>query len=73
MTTTFIMFTSDNGGSEPVEMNRFAGQAATKEQTQKFLAGFNNSVPNVGNSNSLVNYGAWGSDTLCSLRYLISS
>lgn len=58
---TIIIFASDNAGSEPVDMNIFAGQAATKEQTLKFLAGFNNSVPNVGNSNSLVNYGAWGS------------
>jgi arylsulfatase len=58
---TIIIFASDNAGSEPVDMNIFAGQAATKEQTQKFLAGFNNSIPNVGNSNSLVNYGAWGS------------
>lgn len=58
---TIIIFASDNAGSEPVDMNIFAGQAATKEQTQKFLAGFNNSVPNIGNSNSLVNYGAWGS------------
>lgn len=58
---TIIIFASDNAGSEPVDMNIFAGQAATKEQTQKFLARFNNSIPNVGNSNSLVNYGAWGS------------
>jgi arylsulfatase len=58
---TIIIFASDNAGSEPVDMNIFAGQAATKEQTQKFLAGFNNSIPNVGNANSLVNYGAWGS------------
>jgi arylsulfatase len=58
---TIIIFASDNAGSEPVDMNTFAGQAATKEQTQKFLAGFNNSIPNVGNANSLVNYGAWGS------------
>jgi arylsulfatase len=58
---TIIIFASDNAGSEPVDMNVFAGQAATKEQTQKFLAGFNNSVPNIGNANSLVNYGVWGS------------
>jgi len=58
---TMIIFASDNAGSEPVDMNKFAGQAATKEQTQKFLAGFNNSIPNIGNGNSLVNYGSWGS------------
>lgn len=58
---TLIIFASDNAGSEPIDMKTFAGQAATKEQTQKFLAGFNNTVPNIGNANSLVNYGAWGS------------
>lgn len=58
---TIIIFASDNAGSEPVDMNIFAGQAATKEETQKFLAGFNNSIPNIGNANSLVNYGLWGS------------
>lgn len=58
---TIIIFASDNAGSEPVDMNIFAGQAATKEQTKEFMAGFNNSIPNVGNSNSLVNYGVWGS------------
>jgi arylsulfatase len=58
---TIIIFASDNAGSEPVDMNTFAGQAATKEETQKFLAAFNNSVSNIGNADSLVNYGAWGS------------
>ncbi|HEY7109114.1 MAG TPA: arylsulfatase [Nitrososphaeraceae archaeon] len=58
---TLIIFASDNGGSEPVDMETFAGQAATKEETEKFLAGFNNSVENIGNADSLVNYGAGGS------------
>lgn len=59
---TIIIFASDNAGSEPVDMNQFAGQAAkNQEQTQEFLARFNNSVPNIGNANSLVNYGTWGS------------
>lgn len=58
---TLIIFASDNGGSEPVDMKIFAGQAATEEETEKFLAGFNNSVENIGNANSLINYGAWGS------------
>jgi arylsulfatase len=58
---TLIMFASDNAGSEPVDMTIFAGQATTKEETQKFLAGFNNTVSNIGNANSLVNYGIWGS------------
>ena len=30
------------------------------EEANKFIAEFNNTVPNIGNANSLVNYGAWG-------------
>ena len=30
------------------------------KELNKFIAEFNNTVPNIGNANSLVNYGAWG-------------
>ena len=55
---TLIVFTSDNGSSEPIEMKNLA--TAGVEAANKFIAGFNNTVPNIGNANSLVNYGAWG-------------
>jgi arylsulfatase A-like enzyme len=57
---TLIMFTSDNGSSEPIEMKNMAATGVTIDQANKFYAGFNNTVPNIGNADSLVNYGAWG-------------
>lgn len=57
---TLIMFTSDNGSSEPIDMRNMAATGATIEEANKFYDGFNNTVPNIGNANSLVNYGAWG-------------
>lgn len=55
---TLIMFTSDNGNSEPIEMKNLATVGV--EEANKFFNTFNNSAANIGNSNSLVNYGAWG-------------
>jgi len=55
---TLIMFTSDNGSSEPTEMKNLTSVGV--EEANKFYAGFNNTVPNIGNANSLVNYAAWG-------------
>ena len=57
---TLIMFTSDNGSSEPIEMKNMAATGVTIDEANKFYAGFNNTVPNIGNADSLVNYGAWG-------------
>jgi arylsulfatase A-like enzyme len=57
---TLIMFTSDNGSSEPIDMKNMAATGITIEEANKFSAGFNNTVPNIGNADSLVNYGAWG-------------
>jgi arylsulfatase A-like enzyme len=55
---TLIVFTSDNGSSEPVEMKNLA--TAGVEEANKFYNAFNNSAANIGNADSLVNYGAWG-------------
>jgi arylsulfatase len=57
---TLIMFTSDNGSSEPVEMKDLALGSVTNAEAEAFVNTFNNTVPNIGNANSLVNYGAWG-------------
>jgi arylsulfatase len=57
---TLIMFTSDNGSSEPVEMKDLALGHVTSAQAEAFVNKFNNNVSNIGNANSLVNYGAWG-------------
>jgi arylsulfatase A-like enzyme len=55
---TIIIFTSDNGSSEPIEMKNLATIGIPLAEANKFYAGFNNSVSNIGNANSLVNYGA---------------
>jgi arylsulfatase A-like enzyme len=57
---TLIIFTSDNGSSEPVEMKNLALGHVTTAQAEAFVNNFNNTVSNIGNANSLVNYGAWG-------------
>jgi arylsulfatase A-like enzyme len=57
---TLIIFTSDNGSSEPVEMKNLALGHVTTAEAEAFVNKFNNSVSNIGNANSLVNYGAWG-------------
>ena len=55
---TLIIFTSDNGSSEPIEIRDLATVGV--EEANKFFDTFNNTVPNIGNADSLVNYGAWG-------------
>jgi len=58
---TFIMFTSDNGTSEPFEISLFrymTGVNVTKGVENLQLV--NNSLANLGNRNSDFNYGAWG-------------
>jgi len=57
---TLIIFTSDNGGSEPFPASNLAIPGITLEQSNTFAAKFNNSVSNIGNANSLVNYADWG-------------
>ena len=58
---TFIMFTSDNGSSEPFEIALFQyASGFDPTHAKQFVAGINNSLSNLGNPNSDFNYGAWG-------------
>src|SRR5215211_278179 len=60
---TLIVFTSDNARSEPVQFplgGAFAS-AVNKTALPSFFKNVNNTLPNLGNSTSTLNYGAWGS------------
>lgn len=57
---TIIIFTSDNGGSEPFPASNLAISGISLEQSNAFAAKFNYSLANIGNANSLVNYADWG-------------
>ena len=50
---TLIVFTCDNGSSEPIEMKNLATVGV--EEANKFFSSFNNSAAKMGNANSLVN------------------
>jgi arylsulfatase A-like enzyme len=59
---TFIVFTSDNGTSEPFEMAQFKyASGVDLARAKQFVSTQNNSLQNLGNQNSDVNYGPWGS------------
>jgi arylsulfatase len=58
---TLIVFVSDNGSSEPAPLIYIAVSALLKSGTSSFLATVNNSLSNIGNASSIVNYAAWGS------------
>ena len=50
---TFIMFTSDNGNSEPIEVYDFKSASGVDlTHAKQFVAGINNSLSNLGNPNS---------------------
>ena len=58
---TFIMFTSDNGSSEPFEISDFQyASGVNLTNANQFVAAINNSLPNLGSPTSDFNYGAWG-------------
>ena len=58
---TFILFTSDNGSSEPFEIALFRyASGVNLTHAKQFVAGINNTLPNLGNPTSDFNYGAWG-------------
>ena len=58
---TFIMFTSDNGRSEPFEIALFRyASGVNLTNANQFVAGINNSLAGLGGPTSDVNYGAWG-------------
>ena len=58
---TLIVFTSDNGSSEPVEITDFQyASGFNASLAPQFVAGVNNSLSNLGSPTSDINYGAWG-------------
>jgi arylsulfatase len=57
---TLIIFASDNGTTEPVEMADFVTIGANPKEQQAFVNSYNNSLANIGNGNSLVSFGPWG-------------
>jgi arylsulfatase A-like enzyme len=57
---TLIMFASDNGSAEPIEMDKFAASGTTPELLNAFLSKYDNTIANLGSANSFFNYGAWG-------------
>lgn len=61
---TFIMFTSDNGSSEPVEITGFKSMSGVDlDKAKRNIHLVNNSLQNLGNANSDFNYGYWGTYT----------
>ena len=60
---TLIVFTSDNGGSEASQLPEgiLVLNGVDYTALPSFLMGLNDTVPNLGNSTTSVNYGAWGS------------
>jgi arylsulfatase A-like enzyme len=61
---TFIMFSTDNSSSEPIEILGFkyaSGVDLAKGRAE--IHSVNNSLNNLGNANSDFNYGAWGTYT----------
>jgi arylsulfatase len=60
---TLIIFTSDNAGSEPIQfpVGGVVSNAVNKKELPSWFKTLNNTIPNIGNSTSSVNYGAWGS------------
>ena len=69
---TLIVFTSDNGSSEPAEMTDFQyASGFNASLAPQFVAGVNNSLSNLGSPTSDINYGAWGS-YMAVLLYLVS-
>ena len=60
---TLIVFTSDNAGSEPIQFP-LAGaisNAVNHKELPAFFKSLNNTLPNFGNADTSINYGAWGS------------
>ena len=59
---TMIIFTSDNGSSEPFEILQFKyASGVDLNEGREMIKRINNTVANLGNPDSTVNYGAWGS------------
>jgi len=64
---TFILFTTDNGSSEPFEISDFRyASGVDLAQGKQFVKTIDNSLPNLGSKTSDFNYGAWGSSVAAS-------
>lgn len=58
---TLIMFTSDNGTAEPAPLLGIKfSTISSASAMESFVNAVNNTVPNLGNGSSVINYGAWG-------------
>lgn len=58
---TLIVFVSDNGSSEPAPLLSFKFSSANEAAMQGYLNMVNNTLSNLGNVSSTINYAAWGS------------
>lgn len=57
---TLIMFASDNGTSEPAPLLSIKFSSANAAAMENFTNNVNNTMPNLGNGTSVINYAAWG-------------
>ena len=58
---TLIMFTSDNGTAEPSPLLGIKFSSIESASVmESFVKGVNNTLPNLGNGTSIINYAAWG-------------
>ena len=62
---TLIIFTSDNGTSEPAPLLTIKFTTASPNMAN-FVAQVNNTLPNLGNGTSVINYAAWGAESSAS-------
>lgn len=62
---TLIMFTSDNGTSEPAALLNIKFSSASPDMAT-FVEHVNNTLPNLGNGTSVINYAAWGPESSAS-------
>jgi arylsulfatase A-like enzyme len=58
---TLIIFVSDNGSSEPAPLLSLKFSSANENAMQGYLDMVNNTLSNIGNVSSIINYAAWGS------------
>jgi arylsulfatase len=57
---TLIIFLSDNGTSEPSSLLGLNVSTASAPAMETFVKGVNNTLSNLGNGTSQINYAAWG-------------
>lgn len=63
--STLIMFTSDNGTSEPAALLNIKFTTVSPNMAS-FVEGVNNTLSNLGNGTSVINYAAWGAESSAS-------